>query len=105
MTIVDVIETSGAHSLALRFHLGPQVDAQLHGATARLHWNAPATGSPHQAVLALPTELCWRTHRGETDPVVGWYSSGFGEKEPATTLVGTGVCRAPSIELCTTLEF
>ena len=65
----------------------------------------PTTGTAHHAVLALPTDLRWRAHRGETDPVLGWYSSGFGEKEPTTTLVGTGVCRAPSLELRTTLEF
>ncbi|HXY91318.1 MAG TPA: heparinase II/III-family protein, partial [Acidimicrobiia bacterium] len=105
VTIVDFIETNGPHELALRFHLGPAVDAQLEGAVARLHWVTPATGTARCAVLALPEELRWRAHRGETDPVLGWYSSAFGEKAPATTLVGTGVCRAPSLEIRTTLEF
>jgi hypothetical protein len=105
LRIVDVIETSGSHALALRFHLGPAVDADLDGATARLHWIAPATGIAHHAVLALPHELQWRAHRGETDPLLGWYSSAFGAKEPTTTLVGTGMSRAPSLELSTTLKF
>jgi hypothetical protein len=41
-------------------------------------------------VLDLPAQLSWRAHRGETDPPLGWYSVGFGRKEPSTTLVGTG---------------
>ncbi len=41
-------------------------------------------------MLDLPGQLSWRAHRGESDPPLGWYSAGFGRKEPTTTLVGTG---------------
>ena len=47
-------------------------------------------GEDRSAVLDLPGQLSWRAHRGESDPPLGWYSAGFGRKEPATTLVGTG---------------
>jgi hypothetical protein len=40
--------------------------------------------------MELPSELSWTAHRGEIDPPLGWYSAGFGRKEPSTTLVGSG---------------
>jgi len=43
------------------------------------------------AVMELPPELSWTAHRGESDPPLGWYSAGFGRKEPSTTLVGSGI--------------
>ncbi|MEV0120446.1 alginate lyase family protein [Streptomyces sp. NPDC050703] len=72
----------------LAFHLGPAVTADLVGSRAVLSWTRD--GEDRSAVLELPGELTWRAHRGETDPPLGWYSPGFGRKEPATTLVGTG---------------
>lgn len=73
----------------LVFHLGPAVTADLVGSLAVLTWTRD--GEDRSAVLDLPGELSWRAHRGESDPPLGWYSPGFGRKEPATTLVGTGV--------------
>ncbi|MEO3977916.1 alginate lyase family protein [Streptomyces sp. CAU 1734] len=72
----------------LAFHLGPAVSAELAGHRARLTWTRD--GEDRSAVLDLPGELEWRAHRGETGPPLGWYSAGFGRKEAATTLVGTG---------------
>ncbi|KOV77867.1 MULTISPECIES: heparinase II/III family protein [unclassified Streptomyces] len=75
-------------AVRLAFHLGPAVTADLVGNRARLTWTRD--GEDRSAVLVLPGELSWRAHRGETGPPLGWYSAGFGRKEPATTLVGTG---------------
>ncbi|WP_338491439.1 alginate lyase family protein [Streptomyces sp. SJL17-4] len=72
----------------LAFHLGPAISADLTGNRAVLAWTRD--GEDRSAVLDLPGELSWRAHRGETHPPLGWYSAGFGRKEPATTLVGTG---------------
>ncbi|MFD4630672.1 alginate lyase family protein [Streptomyces sp. NPDC058284] len=72
----------------LAFHLGPAVAADLVGSRAVLTWTRD--GEDRSAVLELPEELDWRAHRGESDPPLGWYSAGFGRKEPATTLIGTG---------------
>ncbi|MEU4246115.1 alginate lyase family protein [Amycolatopsis sp. NPDC026612] len=49
-----------------------------------------AGGAVRTAVMELPPGLSWTVHRGETDPPLGWYSAGFGRKEPSTTLVGSG---------------
>ncbi|WP_354637395.1 alginate lyase family protein [Kitasatospora camelliae] len=76
-------------AVRLAFHLGPAVTAELTGNRALLTWTRD--GEDRSAVLDLPGQLTWRAHRGESDPPLGWYSPGFGRKEPATTLVGTGV--------------
>ncbi|MFJ8825918.1 alginate lyase family protein [Streptomyces sp. NPDC102467] len=72
----------------LAFHLGPAITADLVENRAVLTWTRD--GEDRSAVLDLPGELGWRAHRGESDPPLGWYSAGFGRKEPTTTLVGTG---------------
>lgn len=77
-----------ARAARLAFHLGPAIAADLVGNRAVLTWTRD--GEDRSAVLDLPGQLSWRAHRGETDPPLGWYSPGFGRKEPATTLIGTG---------------
>ncbi|MFD0305625.1 alginate lyase family protein [Streptomyces sp. NPDC127119] len=87
LRVVD--EVRGPRRAArLAFHLGPAITADLTGDRAELSWTRD--GETRSAVLDLPGELNWRAHRGESDPPLGWYSAGFGRKEPATTLVGTG---------------
>ena len=58
------------------------------------------------AALTLPNTLTWTAHRGEENPPLGWYSSEFGRREPATTLVGRGRAGGPNQPtLVTTLRF
>jgi hypothetical protein len=90
------------HTVRLALHLGPEVDVRLVGGTAELCW--PGDAGDEKAVLHLPEQLRWTAHRGETDPVLGWYSPRFGERVPATTLVGSGALEH-SLELRTTLDF
>ncbi|WP_193783594.1 alginate lyase family protein [Streptomyces sp. E5N91] len=88
LRVVDEVR-GPRRSVRLAFHLGPAVAADLVGGRAALTWTRD--GEERSAVLDLPGALSWRAHRGETGPPLGWYSPGFGRKEPATTLVGTGV--------------
>ena len=99
--IVDQIE-GGSHDLRLAFHLGPEVRAELNGSCATLRW--PAASAPGAARLELPLSLEWTLHRGETDPILGWYSGGLGQRIPAFTLIGCGRS-APGVPLITRLEF
>ncbi|WP_426362273.1 alginate lyase family protein [Streptomyces sp. E-08] len=85
--VVDEVRGRGG-SVELAFHLGPLVSAELTGNRAVLTWSRE--GEDRSAVLDLPGELTWRAHRGESEPPLGWYSAGFGRKEPSTTLVGSG---------------
>ncbi|MDO0910609.1 alginate lyase family protein [Streptomyces sp. DT2A-34] len=87
LRVVDEVR-GPRRAVQLAFHLGPAIAADLVGNRAVLTWTRDGEG--RSAVLDLPGQLNWRAHRGESDPPLGWYSAGFGRKEPATTLIGTG---------------
>lgn len=84
LKIVDEVRGTRRHPCRLAFHFGPTVEVHTEGIEAELTWPGG------RAVLTLPEALSWRAHRGETDPPLGWYSPGFGRREPAFVLVGTG---------------
>ncbi|MGP3769469.1 alginate lyase family protein [Streptomyces sp. SDT5-1] len=87
LTITDEVRGQ-TRDARLAFHIGPEVTAELTGHRALLTWSRD--GEDRSAELALPDALSWTAHRGESEPPLGWYSAGFGRKEPATTLIGTG---------------
>jgi Heparinase II/III-like protein/Heparinase II/III N-terminus len=100
---IDIIdEIEGSHPVRLAFHFGPEVHVELDGAAAALSW--PQAGAAGAARLELPDVLRWSLHRGETDPILGWYSPGLGCRVPAFALVGHGCC-VPGTPLATRLEF
>jgi heparinase II/III-like protein len=88
LTVRDEVRSGTGHQWRLSFHLGPHVDVELDGRCARLRW--PQGAGQRAATLELPGELTWAVHRGELEPPLGWYSAGFGRREPAATLVGRG---------------
>ncbi len=89
LVVVDRVLAGNGHDVRLFFHLGPAVRVTLQGALAELEWDG-RRGEPRRACLELPGALRWSEHRGETDPVLGWYSPRFGERVPTSTLVGVG---------------
>ena len=99
--IVDEID-GGEHDIRLAFHLGPEVDAEIAGTGAILRWVCASVSCA--ARLDLPQSLRWSLHRGETGPILGWYSAGLGRRVPAFTLIGQGQS-APDEPLITRLEF
>lgn len=101
LRVVDEVR-GPRRAVRLAFHLGPAITADLVGNRAELTWTRD--GEDRSAALDLPGQLSWRAHRGESDPPLGWYSAGFGRKEPATTLVGTGFTDG-SAEFTTVLGF
>ena len=99
--IIDQIE-GGSHDIRLAFHLGPDIQVEFDGSCAVLGWpTASATGA---ARLELPSGLQWSLHRGDSDPILGWYSPGFGHRVPSFSLIGCGRC-VPGAPLATRLEF
>jgi Heparinase II/III-like protein/Heparinase II/III N-terminus len=86
LRITDRIAAASPVAVRLAFHMHPAVTVSLQDATAELR-----TEGHVLAVLQLPAGLRWRAHRGEEHPPLGWYSPEFGEKEPCTSLVGSGV--------------
>jgi hypothetical protein len=99
--ITDVINGAG-HDIRLAFHLGPQVVAELVGNRVTMSW--PDEALPGGAQMDLPAGLEWSLHRGETDPILGWYSPGMGQRVPAFTILGSGRCPAGP-PLITRLKF
>jgi len=104
LEIIDRLETTGGHGLRLAFHLGPDIDARMIGQNTELSWRDGA--STRNATLFLPDGLSWSLHRGETDPVLGWYSPHFGAKQPAWAVIGQGTCTRTGLDTYTTaLQF
>ena len=99
--IIDEID-GGSHDIRLAFHFGPEVQLDLDGSCAVLGW--PAASNPGTARLELPSGLRWSLHRGEIDPILGWYAPGPGRRVPSFSLVGCGRC-VPGAPLATRLEF
>ncbi|EHR48903.1 Heparinase II/III-like protein [Saccharomonospora marina XMU15] len=89
LKVVDEVRGAVPRPCRLAYHLGPTVTATVAGNTARLRWSVEGHG--RAAVLLLPPELTWTAHRGETQPPLGWYSPGFGRRQPCQTLLGTGL--------------
>ena len=83
--------------------MAPVGAAACAGALARLRWDVG--DRPRRASLHLPDALEWMVRRGEIDPPLGWYSAGFGRREPATTLVGRGRTTPGVARLTSTLTF
>lgn len=96
--IIDVI-SGGGYDVRLAFHLGPDVSAEVEDFVVFLSW-----GAATHARMTLPRELSWSLHRGETDPLLGWYSSGLGCRTPTLTIVGDGKS-VNGDSLITRLEF
>jgi hypothetical protein len=101
-TIVVRDELDGLDGRPIRaaFHLGPSIDVELDDAVATLRWFDPACG-PRTAALRLDPALRWQHHRGEHDPILGWFAPRYGERVPTSTLIGRG--SAASLE--TALHF
>lgn len=103
LRVFDEVVSRQQHRCRLAFHLGPRIAAHLTGDTAWLSWTSGDRA--HSAVLELPPTLSWTVHRGEADPPLGWYSAGFGRKEPSCTLLGSGVAGGEAAALTTLIRF
>ena len=99
--IIDEIDSDG-HEVRLAFHLGPKVEVEFHDGRAMLSWLEASI--PGAARLTLPPQLQWGVHRGETDPILGWYSPGLGQRVPTSTFLGHGRYTS-GVPLRTRLEF
>jgi hypothetical protein len=87
--ITDEIVGVGRPPVRLAFHLGPAVKASLDGCILTLQWQ-DRNGGEATATMTLPSSLSWSLIRGAEDPVLGWYSPAFGQKVPATDVIGVG---------------
>jgi Heparinase II/III-like protein/Heparinase II/III N-terminus len=103
LRLVDQVDSPRGHRCRLAFHLGPAVEADLSSHRVTLRWIDEER--PGGAVLTLPGSLQWSLYRGQADPPLGWYSSGFGQRTASTTLVGVGHLESGSAALQSELVF
>ncbi len=89
VVIDDVISAVRPVAVALSWHLGPAIELELDEAGATISWQSAV--DQRGGRLLLPHTLAWTAHRGELDPIVGWYAPRFGRRVPAWTIVGRGV--------------
>jgi len=87
--ITDEIDSIGRSPVRLAFHLGPTVTASLDGCILSLRWQ-DQDGGEATATMTLPSSLGWSLIQAAGDPVLGWYSPAFGQKVPATDVIGVG---------------
>lgn len=86
LRIVDdiVLDRPGKHTLDLPMHLHPTVSVDASDGEYKL------VASEARLVVVRPDPaLTLSVVRGETDPILGWYSSSFQQKEPTSVLYGT----------------
>ena len=102
LTIADWLESTAGAEARLAFHFHPEVEATLEGTTVHLRWTA--SGARREAFMALPAALTWRARTGAVDPVLGWYSPAFAQRQPCQSLIGSGAL-APRQTLHTRIVF
>jgi len=78
--IWDYLHGSDNHTIELFWHVGT---------SARQHDNAFELASPTGPLWLKVDGGALTTHRGETNPILGWHSTSYGRKEPATTIRST----------------
>jgi hypothetical protein len=88
LAVVDDLDGAFGLPMKMAWHFGPDIDITLNASSLMASWTVD--GTAHQATLDLPAGLTWTAHCGESEPVLGWYSAGFGRKQPAWTIIGTG---------------
>jgi hypothetical protein len=88
LTIKDRIIGAGRFQLRLAYHLGPEIEAEMDAGTLYLQWRCD--GRLRRGQLVLPQNLNWRQFKGSNDPVLGWHSRKFGQRQPSITWVGEG---------------
>jgi hypothetical protein len=93
--VTDEIDGTGRPGVRLAFHLGPTVEAELAGCVLALRWQDRDRGQA-TATMTLPSSLDWSLIRGSSNPVLGWYSPAFGQRVPATDVIGVGFATAGS---------
>jgi hypothetical protein len=83
--IEDKVTHAGQHSIEVYFHLGP--DCKLESIDANVC--IIRVGGENLFILSLDESLKVRTLHGSEDPIGGWYSAGYHQKTPITTIIGS----------------
>jgi hypothetical protein len=95
LIIRDDIMAREAHEIAIFLHLAEHCVAELAGANRYLVNVGPGT-----VEIELDQRLRVESFKGSEDPICGWVSRGYHQKEPSTLLVGHCVCEGDISLVC-----
>jgi hypothetical protein len=94
LLVRDDIFGKTSHEIEQFWHFAPNVRVQLEAG------EVVASGSRFQLRMQFsPHDLDLQLIRGQEDPPLGWYSRGYGTKEPSTVLRVRTLSRSISIEV------
>jgi hypothetical protein len=97
LTIEDRLEMSGEHDVEIFFHCAPEC------AVAPAASGYAIRRGPWTLFVHLPHPAgAGRLHRGDTQPLCGWSSRHYDQREPSPTIVWRARLAGPSL-LCTRL--
>jgi heparinase II/III-like protein len=93
LTIEDRLEMSGEHDVRILFHCAPQCAVVPMGSGFAIR------RGPWALVLRLPPhpQASARVYRGSTQPLCGWISRHYDQREPAPTIVWQARLAGPSV--------
>ena len=95
LEIYDTIKMDDSTLVELYFHFHPDVEVHQ-SESARFSCTCDGAGLD----ITVDPNLKWEIVNGATEPILGWYSAGLGQKVPCVSLVGR-VVSARCIELKT----
>jgi hypothetical protein len=93
LTIEDRLEMSGEHDVQILFHCAPEC------AVVPVASGFAIRRGPWALVLRLPPhpQASARVYRGSTQPLYGWISRHYDQREPAPTIVWRARLAGPSV--------
>ncbi len=100
LLVKDDVSGNATHEIEQFWHFAPHIQVQINGA------DAVARGSRFELQMRFSSNnLELELIRGQEDPPLGWYSRGYGTKEPATVLRVRTASSAVVIEVKIEVKF
>jgi len=88
--VLDDLAGSGEHSFEFFFHFEPGTRLHIEGNCCR------ATRNGQQFLILSDEGPLLDQAIGRSDPIQGWYSEDYGQREPAPVLIGKAKSRVPA---------
>ncbi len=95
LTIQDNIIACKEHNITIFFHFAEHCVLNPSGQNHYLVDMGPGT-----IEIELDRHLQVESFKGSTDPIYGWISRGYHQKEPASTLIGRCSCKGSTSLVC-----
>ncbi|UCD51800.1 MAG: alginate lyase family protein [Phycisphaerales bacterium] len=83
LTVRDEIEAQGRHNVQICLHVAERCEVRPAGEN-----RFAVDVGPGVVTIEMDRQLAVETYRGSEDPIFGWVSRGYHQKEAGTTLVG-----------------